>query len=584
MTQRRKLSTGAPNPKYKPGASGKSGKSGKTRPHGSGRTLSAFVKARFVAWDGEGADIDGKHCYILLQNSDGNRIASTSATLTTESCLSFLIEHSQQQCINVCFASGYDINMMLGDLTRDEITRLWNGEHLDWHQYNLSYRPRKEFVVRQFNPAHKWRLGRTGQYERVYTHIFRLWDVFGYFQSSFVVAIRSWLPNFPVDDLGNIQSHKLERSNFNTSQMAEISEYTRLECDALVQLMDILRGYAQKAELVLRRWDGAGSVAAAMLAKHNIKPHLKEADSAVVNEYSRYAYAGGRIELLRYGHYSGRIYAYDIRSAYPAAMLTLPSLDGGQWRYSAEFIVGSFGAWSVGYDFELGQGIYPFFTRSPQGHISYPTSGNGIYWTSEVEAGLQFARSCPRNSGEQSINISGGYYFCPTTTVKPLQMVGDYYRLRDEWKRQGEGAQLLLKLGLNSLYGKFAQQVGGYHGSKPPFHNLLYAGAITASTRARLFLAALQNLPAIVFIATDGIISTEPLDLPIGRDLGDWECSEYAGVTAVQAGVYWLHKDDGTSVAKYRGFDADSLSVDAIRNAWESGQTSYTASSSRFVG
>jgi hypothetical protein len=47
---------------------------------------------------------------------------------------------------------------------------------------------------------------------------------------------------------------------------------------------------------------------------------------------AHHAFVGGRIELLRQGYLqSGALWLYDIASAYPSAMMALPSMRGGKW-------------------------------------------------------------------------------------------------------------------------------------------------------------------------------------------------------------------------------------------------------------
>jgi hypothetical protein len=120
----------------------------------------------------------------------------------------------------------------------------------------------------------------------------------------------------------------------------------------------------------------------------------------------------------------------------------------------------------------------------------------------------------------------------------------------------------VLKLILNSVYGKLAQFVGSSK-KVPNCANPYYAAAITAYCRRRLLEAALIDPRAIVFFATDGILATHPLhhlekpidgvfnpgasiglkrvkDEKLGDEisLGDWEYARRDGGVFVMAGVY----------------------------------------------
>lgn len=70
----------------------------------------------------------------------------------------------------------------------------------------------------------------------------------------------------------------------------------------------------------------------------------------------------------------------------------------------------------------------------------------------------------------------------------------------------------VIKLVLNSVYGKLAQYVGS-EGKVPKCANPYYAAAITAYCRRRLMEAMLISPASIVFAATDGIVSTTALHI-----------------------------------------------------------------------
>jgi hypothetical protein len=110
--------------------------------------------------------------------------------------------------------------------------------------------------------------------------------------------------------------------------------------------------------------------------------------------------------------------------------------------------------------------------------------------------------------------------------VEPL------YDYRQSIGSQGPGYPI--KLGINSLYGKLAQRKGN-----GIYHNMIWAGLITAGTRAKLMSAIALAPEAIIMVATDAVYSLQPLDLPVGKRLGDWELAELEDLFIVQPGLYW---------------------------------------------
>jgi hypothetical protein len=154
---------------------------------------------------------------------------------------------------------------------------------------------------------------------------------------------------------------------------------------------------------------------------------------------------------------------------------------------------------------------------------------------------------------------------------------------------------MMIKLGLNSLYGKTAQQIGARDNEDgeiepPPFFQMEWAGWVTAGCRAKLMQAAIQNPTAIIAMATDGIYSTEPLDLwcPSEKILGAWEFTKHAGITMVMPGVYWIEdENNGKRKLKHfsRGFNKEQMSdVDFVHQAWKWRRNNVDVSIQRLIG
>jgi hypothetical protein len=165
--------------------------------------------------------------------------------------------------------------------------------------------------------------------------------------------------------------------------------------------------------------------------------------------------------------------------------------------------------------------------------------------------------------------------------------------LTEEQHRQFIG--IVIKLFINSVYGKLAQFIGA-KGKIPKTANPYYAAAITAYGRRRLCEAALVDPYAVVFFATDGIVSTRALHgMPGGVDrvkvegrdviaLGDWEFVQGDGGLFVGSGIYiyWKHDldDKGEAkrdangnvvlkpVSKMRGSNQKKYKTDASGNHW----------------
>ncbi|HEV7453949.1 MAG TPA: DNA polymerase [Candidatus Saccharimonadales bacterium] len=577
--QPKTFADGTANPRFKPRPN--------RNPTSSGHALNKFERGQFVAWDGEGVtDKSGEHKYIMLCTSLGG-VASliNPRGLSTADCLDQILHVGalNKRAIHVAFGASYDVNMMLADCTRAEVQAVWEGH---WTlicdgEYAVQYRARKSFSVRRGKPQYKNIDGKLTRVDLPNGVV--LWDVFGFFQSTFVDACEKYLgKDYP--ELQFIREQKQRRQQFSVKELAEIERYCLLECRTLEALMLKLREYLEVAELPIRRWDGAGACAAALLQREKILDHKREC-MAAVNDAAQHAYAGGRMELCRYGHAPNTpIYHYDINSAYPAAMCKLPCLQSGEFiRGQNNYQSGlPFSLYRVRFNFG-DCAMYPFFWRADNCSIFYPQEGEGWYWAPEVEVARE-ALAAGVLTGE--LTILDSYHFVTRNTVSPFDFLPRLYEQRKQWKAEGIGAEKVIKLAINSLYGKTAQQAGGERTGGPPrYHQLEWAGYITSYTRAMLYRAMLPALKDrnIIMCATDGIYSLQPLALPLGDQLGQWEYKQHDGITVVQSGVYWTYQNGKEPAAFCRGFDRGSLHIDGIVKQWKRRQTTYDASLTRFV-
>ncbi len=371
------------------------------------------------------------------------------------------------------------------------------------------------------------------------------------------------------------------------------------------------------AGIKFNRFEGSGAIAHALLTKHKVKEYYgypeynKPTRNRVyltgdipyeVTNASQHAYAGGRIELIRYGHYTGGITYDDVCSDYPDKMRRLPALSTGKWSHvtSKNIDVLPWSLYKIRWDYtKSDHPFFPFFYRSWPGAITFPQVGYNWVWTPELEVALKYI---DRMHGV--IKIEEAWQYNPTRVVYPYEFVEDLYETRRKLKEQGNGMQLVYKLAINSFYGKTIQHLGyedhesrGDTSWRPPFYQLQYGGLITSMARAQIFDAAMSSPYHIIGFATDGLWSTEDLSLDIGNRLGQWEHERLNEVTFVQSGVYWTHRTMDTiqkipcprhgqyckCVEHYRGFDKDSLHEQDVLDAWEADKPFIEIPSTRFV-
>lgn len=533
-------------------------------------TKRAKDRRNIIAWDGEGySDDSGVHRYNLFSNSLGLYRHDDNG-IPTKTCLDMMwdVHVKNSTAIHVAFGASYDVNMILGNLSRDHILKLWKDGRVNWHGYKINFRPRKMFSITKWNREKaKWE--EPGMV---------LWDVFGFFQCAFVEALRAWI--LDVEQLDSIHEMKLQRSHFTPEQFNEILKYNMKENVGLVTLTKELLRSLEAAQIEIMRFDGAGAIASALMREHGVKNHISKPPLYILKK-AQIAYAGGRIEAIKVGNTESWVGQYDKNSAYPSAAMILPSLKDAKWvesgivdPYAVTSLVQMYFHWDEA-------PFYPLYLRTMMGEILFPQFGRGIYWLPEYEMVRDLF------PGKYTVEKVWNSY--QDEVEYPLTWLQEIYQRRLWFQERGHKAEKAIKLGMNSIYGKFAQQAGylpatSNRGEKrPTYHDLCWAGLITSYTRASLFRLAWQKPEAVISFATDAVFTTEPLNCVQTNQLGDWTLKEYDGMTIVQAGVYWLKKESQW-YAKYRGFDRDVINRDLVLHAWSEGIKKLPVTVTRFVG
>jgi DNA polymerase type B, organellar and viral len=485
----------------------------------------------FMGCDGEGSGTDrlGRQHFYNLRI--GERELFTGQPLTTVECLEHIC-NAPRNAILVGFAFGYDTTMILRDLSPERLAHVLATKDMSqpgskytwWHDYGIEYLPKQYLKVCRIATDAKGKTRTVAGSGRT------IWETVGFFQSSFLRALQSYdigYQHWPM-----IEANKEARDDFD-ARTDEVRYYNKIECELLAELMEQFRENCHLANIRPRTWNGAGKLAKAMHADHHTieRKTLEGLIPDDVRQFCRKAYYGGRFEITRTGPVMGPIYEYDIRSAYPSAMNKLPCLEHGEWVPMKKYYKpkpGELYCAEVGFNhYEHGQEsisrLCGLPVRDRHGHISWPIQASGIYWSPELESAK--ALGC-------KYSIRGGYRYVKHCDCSVFDWVNDVYRIR---LALGKGARgLPLKFGINSLYGTLAQRIGN-----PRWGNFIWAGLITALTRAKLNDAIAQAPKDIIMVATDGIYSKVPLALPLSTDLGDWEAATHDRMFIVQPGLYW---------------------------------------------
>lgn len=568
---------------YNKSAKGKTSRTTYRKTRGKHVTDAAYLSRTIVAIDGEGINVrsgraKGSHLYVMLAISNCPPLIDKEG-LKTVDILAYLWKYLDPKNINVIYGGSYDFNLWIKDLLEDEVRQLYHSSYTTkpvfYQGFGLRWIKGKAFEITN------------GQ--RTIT----INDVISFFQRPFVQACEEYL-GFDFRGKEIIVREKAKRGNFKLADLDVINDYNQLELELLVDLMKELRLRLNKVGLRPRRWNSPGAIASALFQREKVKQHRNENLPDDVMRAARYAYAGGRFEMLKYGAVKTAVYEYDINSAYPAALREVPSLVGGKWihRKTPTGLEGNFTLYKVEYHGTNSNIPSPVFVRGANGTISFPLNAINWIWSPEYEVLQEY---CKQISGAR-YKVLEVWEYQPETDYKPFHFIQALYDMRQVLKAAKDGAHVGIKLALNSLYGKLAQQVGWIAATKeypvrvPTYHQLEWAGYTTSWCRANVLRAALTDIDSVVAFETDALFTTRPLKVQIGTGLGEWERTEFASLTYVQSGHYYgtSIEDDGTykEIVKCRGIDKGFISRQNVEDllALPESERVLEASLTRFYG
>lgn len=483
--------------------------------------LEGWESVTWIAIDGEGLG-RAPHRYVMMCRSDGSGdedyIEDVNG-LATATCLNWLLQLSRarhdQESTHICgYYLSYDWTMILKDLPNKTLYRLLRPE----------LRSRQGDDGGGFSPV-TWRGFRLHYLSRMMrisrgSRSVTVWDLGPYYQQPFVAALEQ--AGFAPPAL--IARMKAERGTWSEDDLDRMRDYCIEECRHLARLGELLERQHAAVGLHPRRWHGPGSTAAAVLDKYKVRDCLAKPPAEVEQAADR-AYFGGRFEQALIGRVEGCI-AYDVRSAYPAAARTLPCLAHGRWVRQRKLPSESDVAVIRYRVRNIGDRVWgPLPCRLDDGSIVWPRkSHTGWAWSSEFFAAADGWRGVEF--------LKEAWVLRRNCSCEPFAFVDELYAYRTSKPELKQ----VVKLELNSVYGKLAQTAGG--GSK--YSSRVWAGLITADCRAKMLRLISRHADEshVCAIATDGCYSTEVHGVPCER-LGEWEAHEEGAMTFLRPGIYW---------------------------------------------
>jgi len=489
---------------------------------------------QFRAVDGEGIGNE----YVLLGVGQ-DQVEWPDGLRRTGDVFEYLYEDflANREAFYVGFYLSYDWNHWLSWLPYDRIAYLVDPILVAKRRRNIAHAA--PFPVRYVGWEFDWLPGKRLKFrpEEGKNPWMYLCDTGPFFQCSLLAALESRTDRETVTDemVATIREGKEKRSTASLDD--GMRAYNRLENFALESLLDEIDHSLRVLGTPLGKteYHGPGQASQKWILKQR---GIEEANHRVMHlEDSVYngvvaSYYGGIFEITAHGHIPGTSYEYDINSAYPQQIASLPCVCG-EWEYSLHpdptavltLVHGRF----RGSDRWLG----PLPFRASDRSILRPLRGSGWYWQHELDAAT---RAGLLDSFEPDAYVL--YHGCGHGRI-----LADIAHLYQERVRVGKDTTIGkgCKLIYNSAYGKFAQSVGN-----PQASNAVYASLITAGCRV-MILDAIATHPgrtnALLMIATDAVFfTTRHPSLILSSELGAWECKQRENLTIFKPGMYWDDK------------------------------------------
>jgi len=269
-------------------------------------------------------------------------------------------------------------------------------------------------------------------------------DTFNY--APFSVALMGKILGIPKGESPKCLGRKPE----NKEEKQELEDYNKRDCEITYKFSQLLQdgfnelGGSMKLTIASTSLD-------IYLRKYLRFNLLKEPDNIPidVNDFIFKGYAGGRTEVFSRGKYSN-IKCFDANSLYPFSMLGKYPLPASAvyTKHATEDVLKYMGISKC--LVEVPKGIkYPFLWKRHDDKLLFPTGTFSGYYTHE-----EILKA--REIGCKIILIETLYY--KKTWYPFREYVKDLYAKRMEYKKKNDAREYVMKICLNSLYGKFFQR------------------------------------------------------------------------------------------------------------------------------
>lgn len=450
----------------------------------------------FEGWDTE--TNDGK-AFVVANSTEWKKVNGF------EEILSFISNRAARGKRNVWWNMDYDVTAILKH--KPEILRqvTEDGQWISQDgETSIFYIPNKFLKIRPGN-------------KNVVYH----YDASQFYRQPLSKAAKNFLGK---------ETHKLkhERENLIEHDIRDVGEYCRRDAQDAKELAELYASKLNNIDLYPKHFISQGNLAEQLIRTHADVPTWRD-NPKYANIASWKTLRGAWIDLWQRGCVN--VWKYDIKSAYPAAMIQLPDFRQGRWvrGYEPESLVG-FHLCDVTAD-----NLPPLLATYHETSLLYPEINKIRCWLTNPEI--------KRIQNHGHVRVIDGTSFVPNPDAGTpwRDLLLSLQDMKDE-AESDPAYYLAVKAMINSFYGKTVQKVeveDGYETGK--IFNPV-AGCMTlALCRCWIYDAIHPHWDNVVAIATDSIAMDKPIknELDIGQTLGQWEVEgENKEGIFVKPGVY----------------------------------------------
>jgi hypothetical protein len=488
--------------------------------------------------------INGKA--VLIGSSDGNYIFPKSF----EEIASFLTQRRFNRSLNFFWNIDYDFFAIIKWLPEELLEILYENKGLIYENYFIRWIPKKFFSITKINGKHT-------------SKFFDLWQ---FYRLSLNEASKKYIGDQKEEiDVQNIELY-LQKPELRL----KLIKYCVKDAFLTAKLGEILQNKLHSLGIDFSKPYSCGYISARYFFSNRMTFGFKKTEWQL---YALMSYYGGRFEVLRRGYFQ-KVYQFDINSAYPyyISQLTDP-INGATWiktrdiDYNADYGFARIAIHS--YEDEL---ISPLPWRTKERMVIFPNFENSNeieYFVSYPELQIAEEMGLQFDILDSWVCYSNGELLFPN--------IAELYEERKRAKKQGDKVlELVLKIIMNSLYGKFAEKQFTTRAtlkytpdSKEVIINnqkfyvkeqnrpgLLFcpvlACYITAQTRAQLLKSCKHHFNDIIAFATDSILTTKRF-IEENDKLGGWKMEMEGEAIILMSGIYTI-RNDHESKSRFRGF------------------------------